>query len=176
MSKKYTNLFASIHWLHAAMIAAVLIAGWTTLPHLPKISEDISIFHNHLIMGFAVTVVTFVRLYFLRKQPELEPLKVSTFRQSVITWNHRLIYLVLVLVGLTGMATAQLSNMGQVLLFGQDVSVYTGPDGIAGTLGMVHTYGTYILAGLILMHVAGTIYYLIKTGDNVLARVGFGRG
>jgi cytochrome b561 len=176
MSKKYTNLFASLHWVHAAMIAAVLIGGLVSLPHLPELAKDIAPFRNHLIMGFAVTLVTFIRIYLVRKQPELEPLKVGAMRQSIITWNHRLIYITLVLVGLSGMATAQLSNMGQVLLFGQDPSVYTGVGGIAPTLGMVHTYGAYLLAALILMHVAGTLSYMVKSGDNVLKRVGFTQG
>jgi len=176
MAKKYTNLFSAIHWIHAAMIAAVLLGALLALPALPEIGGDLSPFKNHMIMGFAVTVVTFLRLYLVRKQPELEPLKVDAFRQAVVTWNHRLIYLMLVVVGLSGMATAQISNIGQVLFFGADVSAYAGPGGLVATLGAVHTYGAWILGALIVMHVAGTISYIIKTGDNVLKRVGFGQG
>ena len=176
MAQKYTGLFAAIHWIHAAMIAAVLLGALLTLPVLPEIGGDLSPFKNHILMGVAVTVVTFIRLYLVRRQPELEPLKVSPARQALITWNHRLIYFFLILVGLSGMATAQLSNIGKVLFLGADGSAYTGPGGLTETLGTIHMYGAWILGILIVMHVAGTISYIIKTGDNVLKRVGFGQG
>jgi len=175
MTKKYTNLFSAVHWVHAAMIAAVLMGALVALPVLPEVGQDLSAFKNHMIMGFAVTVVTFVRIYLARRQPELEPLKIDAFRQAVVTWNHRLIYLMLVVTGLSGMATAQVSNIGKVLFLGADLSAYTG-DGLVGTLGTVHTYSAWVLGGLIVMHVAGTLSYMVKTGDNVLKRVGFGQG
>jgi cytochrome b561 len=175
MAKKYTNLFSAIHWIHAVMIAFVLTGALLTLPDLPDTAQALAPFRGHLIFGFVVTLVTFVRIYRVRKEPALEPLHVSSLRQNLITWNHRLIYLFLVVVGLSGMATAQSAQIGQVLIFGQDPSVYSGPGGITAVLANVHSFAAYGLIALILMHVAGTVAYALKTGENVLARVGFTR-
>jgi len=176
MKKKYTNLFASIHWIHAAMIAFVLVGATVTLPDLPEVAEKLAPFKGHMIFGFIVTLVTFLRIYMVRKQPELEPLDVSPLRQMLIVWNHRLIYVMLVVVGLSGMATAKSANIGQILIFGQDPSVYTGPGGITATLASIHSASTTLLMLLIAMHVAGTLLYMIKSRENILKRVGFGQG
>jgi len=176
MKKKYTNLFASIHWIHAAMITFVLVGATVTLPDLPEVAEKLAPFKGHMIFGFIVTLVTFLRIYMVRKQPELEPLDMGTLRELIVTWNHRLIYVMLVVVGLSGMATAKSANIGQILIFGQDPSVYTGPGGITATLASIHSASTTLLMLLIAMHVAGTLLYMIKSRENILKRVGFGQG
>ena len=176
MTKKYTNSFAAIHWIHAAILAFILIGATLALPDLPAKGGDLSPYKGHMILGFIATAITLIRLSMLRKQPELEPLDMGAFRETIVRWNHRLIYLFLLIVGISGMATAKSTNLGQVLIFGKDPSVYGGPDGITATLGLVHSTSSYILMALIAMHVAGTILYMIKSKENILKRVGFGKG
>jgi cytochrome b561 len=176
MSKKYTNAFSALHWIHAVLLAMLLLGGIMTLPDLPETAAKLAPFKNHMILGFVASLLVLVRIFMLRSQPKLEPLKMSEARQKLVTWNHRLIYVMIAVTGLTGMATAKSASMGQVLLFGAEPSVYGGPEGITATLGMIHTYSAWILGALIVMHVAGTISYMMKTGDNVLKRVGFGQG
>jgi cytochrome b561 len=119
--------------------------------------------------------VTFVRIYLVRNQPELAPLEMGSLRQKIVTWNHRLVYVLLLIVGFSGMATTKSAHIGQVLIFGKDPSVYTGPDGITATLASIHSYAAYGLIALILMHITGTVAYALKTKENVFARVGLGR-
>jgi cytochrome b561 len=175
MQTKYTPLFSAVHWIHAIMITLIIGGALLTLPALPTNGIDLAPFRAHMIFGFVVTLVTFARIYLVRKQPELEPLKISALRQAIVTWNHRLIYVFLVVVGLSGMATTKSAHIGQVLIFGKDPSVYTGPDGITATLASIHSYAAYGLIALILMHITGTVAYALKTKENVFARVGLGR-
>ena len=176
MTKKYTNAFSAIHWIHAVILIFVLIGATLTLPDLPAKGGDLSPFKGHMILGFVATAITLIRIFMLRKQPELEPLDMGAFRETIVLWNHRLIYLFLVIVGLSGMATAKSTNLGQVLIFGKEPSVYGGPEGITATLGSVHSASTYILMALIVMHIAGTLLYMVKSKENILGRVGFGKG
>jgi cytochrome b561 len=176
MAKKYTNLFASIHWIHAAMITFILIGSILMLPPLPETAEGLAPFRGHMIFGFVISFVTLIRIVMIVRQPKLESLDLGTFREAIVRWNHRLIYIVLVIVSLTGMAASKMASIAQVVIYGKDPSVYTGPGGVAGTLGMMHTYSTWLLAALILMHVGGVVSYMIKSKDNILRRVGFGQG
>jgi len=130
MTKKYTNAFSVIHWIHAVILIFILIGALLNLPELPDKGEDLSPFKGHMILGFLATLIVIVRLIMLKKQPELKPLKMDTFRENIVHWNHRLIYIFILLTGISGMATAKSANLGQVLIFGENPSVYTGPDGI----------------------------------------------
>jgi len=130
MTKKYTNAFSAIHWIHAAILIFILIGALLNLPELPDKGGDLSPFKGHMILGFLATLIVIVRLIMLKKQPELKPLKMDTFRENIVHWNHRLIYIFILLTGISGMATAKSANLGQVLIFGENPSVYTGPDGI----------------------------------------------
>jgi len=176
MTKKYTNAFSAIHWIHAAILIFILIGATLGLPDLPAKGGDLSPFKGHMILGFVATLIVVIRLLMLWKQPKLEPLNMGAFRETIVRWNHRLIYLFILLTGISGMITANSASLGQVVIFGNDPSVYTGPEGITATLGSVHTASAYILMALIAMHVAGTILYMIKSKENILGRVGFGKG
>jgi len=176
MTKKYTNAYSAIHWIHAAILLFILIGATLNLPDLPAKGGDLSPFKGHMILGIVASILTVIRLLMLWKQPKLEPLNMGAFRETLVRWNHRLIYLFLILTGASGLATANSTNLGEVVIFGNDPSVYNGPDGITATLGSVHSVSAYILMALIAMHVAGTILYMVKSKENILGRVGFGKG
>ena len=173
MTKKYTNTFSAIHWIHAAILIFILIGATLNLPDLPAKGGDLSPFKGHMILGIVASILTVIRLLMLWKQPTLKPLDMGAFRETLVRWNHRLIYLFLILTGASGLATANSTNLGEVVIFGNNPSVYNGPDGITATLGSVHSASAYILMALIAMHVAGVIFYMIKSKENILGRVGF---
>jgi len=169
--EKHTKGFVAIHWVHGAILIFILAGATLTLPHLPEKAAELAPFKGHMILGFVATLLTFIRIYMARKQPELPSLDMGSFRESMVTWNHRLIYVMLVVVGLSGMATAKSANVGQVLIFGKDPSVYTGPGGITETLASVHSVSTTLLMILVAMHVAGVLSYIFQTKTNILKRM-----
>jgi len=171
--QKYTKSFALIHWIHAVLISLVLIGGILNLPELPKTGEELTPFKTHMIMGFLVFIVLIIRIILQKKQPELEPLKLSKTKEFIVNVNHKLLYIFIALTAFSGMATAKSANIGQVLIFGADPKVYTGPEGITATLGQIHTISAYILLALIIMHIAGVIIYAVKGNRDVIKRVWF---
>ena len=173
MTEKYTKGFALIHWIHGAMIALILIMATFTLPDLPKSASELEPFRGHMILGFIVTLLTLLRIYTKSKQPELKALDMDSFRENVVKWNHRLIYIMLLASGVTGMATTKSANVGKVLIFGEDPSVYTGAGGITEIFASLHGASTTLLMILIAMHVAGVLSYILKTKTNILKRVWF---
>ncbi len=176
MTQKYSNLIASIHWIHGALLAVLLLTGGLILSNMPDTSEKIGSLQGHMLLGLLAGAIAVVRLILVMRAPELAPLEVSRARQQLITWNHRLIYLLIFVVALSGMATAKLSGAGEIVFLGKEGELYAQMSTLAHNAKLLHTISTRLLMALIVMHVAGTVLYMIKTGDNVLRRVGFGRG
>ncbi len=173
MKKKYANSFAAMHWIHAIILIFILIGAIVNLPELPPKGGDLTPFKGHMILGAVATLFTIVRLILLLKQPNLEPLNISPLRESIIRWNHRFIYLFLLVTGISGIATVKSANIDKVVIFGKDISLYSGNDGIVSTFAAIHSFSAYTLLALIVMHIAGTLLYMLKTKENILLRVGF---
>ena len=171
MQKKYTKSFALIHWIHAILITLVLVGGLINLPDLPKSGEELQPFKMHIIMGVLVFVVLIIRVILLKKQPTLEPLDVNKSREFFINLNHRLIYIFITLTAISGIATAKSANIGQVVIFGKDPSVYTGANGITAIFAQIHTISAYTLLVLIIMHILGVISYIAKGNKEIIKRV-----
>ena len=171
--QKYTKGFAAVHWIHAILITLVLLGGMLNLPDLPKTGEELAPFKMHMIMGFLVFVVLIVRLVMVKKQPTLKPLEMSKVKEKLVDLNHKLLYIFIALTTISGMVTAKSANVGQVLIFGKDPSVYTGPGGITATLAQIHSISAYILLGLVVMHIVGVIIYIAQGHKDVIKRVWF---
>lgn len=169
---KYTKAFTAMHWLHAVVIALLLIGASLNLPDLPKIGTELAPFKQHIILGLAALVLTIIRLIMLRAQPSFPALDMSDFRASIMKWNHRLIYIFLFVVAISGIATASSANIGDIVLFGKDASIYS-PNNITDIAGEVHEISTTILMILIAMHIFGVVSYIFKTKDNIMKRMSF---
>jgi len=162
-----------IHWIHAALIAFVLLSGGLILSEMPNNVDKIGSLKVHMILGVLITVITLVRLFKISKHPEMKPLEVGTGREQIIKWNHRLIYLMLIIVGLSGMVAANTSGLGDIVFFGKEAELYADATSLSKLAGGVHAVATKLLMALIVMHVAGIISYMIKTKKNVLKRMWF---
>ena len=162
-----------IHWIHAALIAFVLLSGGLILSEMPNNVDKIGSLKVHMILGVLITVITLVRLFKISKHPEMKPLEVGTGREQIIKWNHRLIYLILIIVGLSGMVAANTSGLGDIVFFGKEAELYADATSLSKLAGGVHAVATKLLMALIVMHVAGIISYMIKTKKNVLKRMWF---
>jgi len=173
MMTHYTKSFIAMHWVHAVLLTFILLGASLVMPDLPEQGGDLAPFKMHIILGILATALTLVRLLMLRFQPEMEPLKVNSLRQKAITWNHRLLYLFILIAGISGFATANSANVGEVAVWGKDPALYTGAEGVTELLADIHGASTTILMLLIAMHIAGVLSYRIKTGECILKRMWF---
>jgi len=171
--EKYNKSFVAMHWIHGLAIAFVLVAATATLPDLPKNAADLAPFKGHMIFGAVVTLLTIARIYMISRHQELKALDIGTIRASIVRWNHRLIYLTLLVVGASGVATVKSANIDKVLILGEDPSLYLGPDGITQSFGVIHSVSTTLLMVLIAMHIAGVVSYRLKTKECILKRMWF---
>jgi len=167
--EKYSKKFVTLHWLHGAILAFLLIGATLKLPDLPKVGGDLSAFKMHIIVGVIAFILLIIRVILVRKEPDFKVYNSS--KDILVKWNHRLIYLFIFISAVSGMATAKISNLGSDVLLG--TNSYTGVTPLVKTLASVHSISTTILMVLIAMHIIGVILYTIQTKDNIIKRMWF---
>jgi cytochrome b561 len=172
--QKYTKAFSAIHWIHALFIALALLGGLFSLSELPKTlaGVDLSNYQKHMIIGIIVLFILIVRIILLKKQPQLPPLDVNKTRELIIEVNHKLLYVFIGFTALSGMALAKSSNLGEIIFLKKDPNSFISSN-LTEIIAQIHSVSAYILLGLIIMHVAGVISYILKGHKDILQRVWF---
>jgi len=169
--EKYSKKFVTLHWLHALLLAFLLIGATLKMPDLPKVGGDLSSFKMHIIIGVLALILLIIRVILVKKEPEF--LLYNSPKDILVKLNHSLIYLFIFISAFSGMATAKISNLGSVVLFGANPSTYTGVTPLVEKLASIHSISTTILMVLIAMHIIGVVLYIIQTKDNVIKKMWF---
>lgn len=172
MRKSYSNPSVILHWVHGALVAFLLFTGTVVLSNIPNTLDKLGNFKIHMILGLIVFILTFVRLYFVKKN-SLEPLEVEGFRQKLISFNHFLIYTFILIVCISGVALSMKSGLGKIVFFGQNLPLYEHFSDII--FGKIHGISTKILIFFIVMHVFGVAIYAVQKKTNVLKRMWFSK-
>jgi len=171
MKNKYTTSAIILHWIQGLMILFVLATGSLVLSNIPNTIEKFGAFKVHIILGLVILILTIIRIINIIKSPKLEPLNVSTFRQKLIKFNHISIYIVLILIGLSGILLSKSSGLGEMIFFGVNGEIYNSFKDYA--VGVGHGILTKVLLFLIAMHIVGLFSYKFKTKENILKRMWF---
>jgi len=169
LNKRYNNSAVILHWVSGLLILFVLLTGTFVLSEMPNTLEKINSFRVHMILGIVITLLTIVRIIVIAKSKQLEPLKVNSFRAKLIKFNHVAIYIVLLLIGLSGVLLAKGSGLGEIVFFGLDAELYNSFKDYGA--GIVHGFLTKLLLFLIAMHLVGVFSYKLKTKESILKRM-----
>jgi cytochrome b561 len=103
---RYSTAAVVIHWLTAALLAGQLVVGFVfhEMDRGPARSE---LFMWHKTLGVTILVLALLRLAVrLMRRPPPFPADYPKLQASVAKWIHRLLYLMLILLPLTGLAAA----------------------------------------------------------------------
>jgi cytochrome b561 len=171
MLTKYKSSAIILHLVQGFMIVFLLVTGTFVLSEIPNTIEKFGSFKIHMILGLIVLILTIIRIINIIKHPKIEPLKVSSFREKLIKFNHISIYIVLILVGLSGILLSKGSGLGEMIFFGMDGEIYNSFKDY--NMGIAHGILTKVLLFLIAMHIVGVFSYRLKTKENILSRMWF---
>ncbi len=128
----------------------------------------LTLIKSHGTVGLIVLVLTALRIILLFTSKHPENLEMSSWRQQMFAWNHRLIYLVIAGLTLTGVGMLLTSSIGIAPL---NIS----PDAIVDSLPRtIHGILPKVFLVLLIMHIGGVIHYQIKHGKT-FARMGINR-
>jgi len=159
-SANYGTLARLLHWTSATLIIVLWIMG-----KVMTNGEVAQLYRAHVTIGLIVLVLTVVRIVWIFMDNRPDDLSMPGWRKQAFTWNHRLLYLVILLMVLSGISTLLLSGIG---LSPANVA----PDLIKDVPSVTgHQIGSLFILLLFLMHVGGVLQYQFTEG-NTLSRMG----
>ncbi len=162
---RYARSLIVLHWLTVLALALLFPVGFVMARLDFGSPWKTPLFRLHAFLGYAVLLMTLGRLYVRLRTPQPPPPpNMSGPRLLLYRLVHGLLYLSLFVMGLSGLNVLLQSGVG--------LSPWVDPAALnfKVSAAVVHVWYKYLLAALILVHIAGVVSYQLLKGD-VLSRM-----
>lgn len=173
--KRYHPVLVALHWLLAVLIITGLIMGTQVLSATPNDApEKLFYLKMHMTMGLVILLLMIVRLivrFFTAKPPAADIGNNVLNRLGVAT--HYLFYLVVILMALSGLATANMAGLPDIVFGGSGVPLPPTFDDFPPR--MAHGALSVVLLLLVIGHVLAFLYHQFVRRDGLFSRMWFGR-
>ena len=166
--EKYSNRIIIVHWLTLVLLVAAWFLGDSLDDARHGDGATIAGYMVHILVGGAVLLLTLLRIVFRRADGVPPPLG-DTLLDKVATGVHHLLYLLLIVLPLSGIMQVLTSDVGKALMAG-DASLlpkkFTSVPAHA-----VHEILVNVLIVVGTLHVLGALKHQFVTKDNIMARM-----
>jgi len=174
---RYTGTAILLHWVIALLVFVLIGLGWFMVD-IPKNTPERSYFYNlHKSIGLTTLAFIVVRVAWrLTHLPPRLPATLKEWEAVAATWTHRLLYVCLLVMPLSGYIASNFTKFG-VKYFGIELAPW-GPEDktLYGIFNNIHVFTSYLFVVLIALHVAGAFKHLVVDRDSVFRRMLPGRG
>lgn len=172
---RFTNSAVVFHWLIAALAVAQVVIGFTFHRLLEEGPQRAMVFTWHKTIGATILVLTLLRLaYRLRNPPPPYAPDVPAWRQFSALWVHRLLYVLLIALPLTGLIAVSdgAESWFTPLVGGIPLPVVPGVSEPTGELsGTVHEILVWTTLALLVLHVGAALFEQFVWRQHVAARM-----
>jgi cytochrome b561 len=168
----YGPVAKTLHWLLFALLAAQFLIGWI-MPDVHRNTKPDGLIAWHLGVGATIIALLVIRLAWRLYRPvPLEAANTPPWQNALAHATHWLLYFLLALILLLGWANASARGY-PVTILGIIPLPPIMPVGssIGMEAGDVHGLITWVLLGLIGLHVLGALYHRLVLRDRVLQRM-----
>lgn len=165
---RYGSVAMTVHWLTAIAILGLLWAGFTAADTADEAAK-IQLLRLHTSAGIAVFSLTLFRIgwwLFADRRPE-EAAGLPRWQGRSARIVHLLLYLVIIVLGASGIGLMALSGAGDVLA-GNAVGL---PDFRDYAPRPVHGIAARLLIALTVLHVVAALYHQFVRRDGTLSRM-----
>ena len=171
---RYRAIVVWIHWITALVVITQVIVGFTFNRFYEQGSpERMEVFAWHKTLGALILVLALVRLAVrLMNPPPPYPTDFPKWERFVAVWNHRLFYILLIALPLTGLAAVSgRAEDGTVpLLFGLSLPAIPGIPR-ENEFGDVHLVLVWTTLLLVVIHVSAALKNQIVSSTAVADRM-----
>jgi cytochrome b561 len=168
-SDRYGRVAITIHWVSAAMIIGLMIAGLRAVD-MTDLEAKASLLRIHAPMGTAVLALTLAR-FFTDKKPD-DPAGVPHLQALAARSVHGLLYLAILGLAGSGIAMIVLSGASEIL-FG------SAPGPLPDFWEFAPRYGhaamAWLMGALLVAHVGAGLYHQFIRKDRLFSRMGVGK-
>ena len=171
---RYRAIVVWIHWITAAVVVTQVVVGFLFHRIYEQgTPERMEMFAWHKTIGATILVLALVRLAVrLMNPPPPYPSDFPKWERFLAVWNHRLFYIMLIALPLTGLAAVSgRAEDGTVpLLFGLSLPAIPGVPRENG-FGGVHEILVWTTLALVVLHVSAALYNQFGSRTNVADRM-----
>jgi len=179
MRKTYHPVSMAIHWLIVVLLLISIPMG-KIMTEREFDSLNNVLYTLHWSIGLTVLALMVVRLGFRLVVPAPKPAaSLEPWQRFLSHWTHIAIYVMLIVTPILGWlgksafgASAQGINV--FYLFYVPTLVPRNKE-MAEFYFELHEISSFILIGLIVLHVAGALYHAVVQKDGVVGRMGLGK-
>lgn len=170
-SERYGTVAVTIHWLTALLIVLLFATGLLAAGQADPAAQ-LALVRFHVPLGLAVLALTLLRIVWwlaLDRRPAPAAGQPAWQRLGAAV-VHLGLYLVLLLLAASGIATLVLSGALPAIVAGT-----TLPDFDRVLPRLVHGLASKLMLGLLALHIAAALWHQFIRRDGTLARMGVGR-
>ena len=181
-TRRYDAVAMILHWLTAAAVLGLLVAGMTMTRLQPGSALQFSLYQLHKSVGITVLALTLIRLgWRLAHRPPALPDSMPGWERLAAALGHLALYGLLVAMPLTGWAVVSVSpyNIPTVLyglvpwphLPGLATLPHADKHAAEEVLKQLHDAGAWIMLGLLAVHAGAAVRHLLWLRDGVMERM-----
>lgn len=163
---------ASLHWIMAAAIIAMLVLG-TVMVNYPMSTTKLKLFAAHKSIGFTLLVLVWIRLLWrlADRRPDW-PDGLTDSHRVLARGAHVALYLLMVLVPLSGWLINAASGFPLNWFGLYAVPSPMAPDETLQLLAeRIHLVVVITLATIVSLHVAGALYHQFARRNGLIRRM-----
>jgi cytochrome b561 len=171
---RYRKIVMWIHWITALLVVTQVVIGFTFNRFLERgTPERMEMFTWHKTVGATILLLALIRLAVrLMNPPPPYPSNYLKWQRFVAVWNHRLFYVLLIALPLTGLAAVSgRAEDGWVpLKLGLNLPAIPGIPR-ENEFGDVHLVLVWTTLALVVLHVSAALYNQFLSPTNVADRM-----
>ncbi|MDP2143049.1 MAG: cytochrome b/b6 domain-containing protein [Gallionella sp.] len=169
---QYSKRMVIVHWLTLAVLIAAWFLGDMVHDARKDGGADIAGYVIHAVVGGAVLLLTFARLFFRRQDGTPAPVG-TTPMDKVAKGIHHALYAVLILLPVSGMMQVLTSDVGKAIAAGDSALLPAKFTGVAAH--EVHEILVTVLIVLVVVHVLGALKHQFLMKDGLMERMSLRR-
>jgi cytochrome b561 len=167
------------HWLSALLILFLVAYGWW-MTHLVERAGRLAHYRQHSVIGWYVLLLIALRLAWRAFNPApLSPAGLPRWERAAAYAAHWTLYALMLVVSISGWMVADTFRQPiEATLFGVVPVPHlldASQRSFRGAVEETHETLSYVLLGLVLIHVASALRHHFLKKNDVLRRMGWGR-
>lgn len=171
-SNSYGSLTKLLHLFTALffVVQFILVYWRENVPKSEPLNLQLILLHKSIGFTLLFTGIFFIIWRFLNTKPKY-PESMARWETILATATHHSLYLVILLMPLTGTLMSFLGGRG-LTWFGYDIpNFFTVNEAAAGFIYNNHVLLSYVVIGLVVLHVTGALKHYFIDNDGVLERM-----
>jgi len=171
---QYSKRIVIVHWLTLVLLIAALLLGGSLADATDESKATLAGYFMHMTAGGAVLLLTVSRLLF-RSKDGTPPAVGQSAMDKAAKGIHHVLYLVLIVLPVSGMMTVITSDAGTALLAG-NASLLPLENGYKHVFAHeVHEVLVTVLIVLVAVHLLGAIKHQFIMKDGLMERMSLRR-